>query len=461
MSGLPSHKLPCAFYGPIIHSVSPQQLEILEHGLLIVDKTGIIVLCKELADSNEVNSSIAEGGFQRSELTFYDLPRGQFLIPGFIDTHNHAPQWTQRGTGRDKPLMDWLNDITFPHEAKFADPRYAEVTYSSCVEGFLRQGITTASYYGSLHEEATGILADVCLRKGQRALVGKCNMTQNSPDFYCEASAEESLQATERFIAHVEKADPSGALVRPILTPRFAISCDRETLSGLGQLVVKYPHLPIQTHFVETMQEVAVTKELFSEFSSEADLYEHYGLMNERTIMAHCIFVGEHEVARLKARESGVAHCPISTATGGEFGVAPIRRYFQEGIKVGLGTDSGGGYSSSMLDAMRQAFIISKARQLLTGGKDQPLTIPECFWLATMGGAEVCGLDGKVGNFVVGKELDGLVISTVDPSHSGVVAPIEDDDPLELIFEKFLATGDDRNIARVFVKGRQVVPDNE
>lgn len=350
--------------------------------------------------------------------------------------------------------MDWLNKVTFPHEAKFEDPEYARKTYASCVDGFIRQGVTTASYYGSLHGEATKILAETCLTKGQRALVGKCNMARNAPAFYRDKTNRESLEVTEDFIAHVKSIDPSGQLVRPILTPRFAICCDEELLAGIGDIAGKHPNIMIQTHFNETKQEVALTKELFPQFENEADLYEHFGLFNSRTIMAHCIYPNDYEIDRIKAHDVGVAHCPVSNTTGGEWGAAPIKRYLDMGIKVGLGTDSGGGFSSSILEASRQAFISSLGRELMTDGKDQCLTLSECFYLATLGGAKVCCLADKTGTFETGKDFDALEITTL--LEDGQSTIIEENDSVEDIFEKFLMTGDDRNIVKVFVRGRSI-----
>ena len=156
---------------------------------------------------------------------------------------------------------------------------------------------------------------------------------------------------------------------------------------------------------------------------------------------------------RLKQVNCGIAHCPISNTTMLEFMIAPIREYLRRGIKVGLGTDSGGGYSSSMLEVMKQAFLVSNARQTMTGGKDPALSLEECFYLATLGGAHVCGLGDKVGSFEVGKKFDALVIDTeVD----GVMTPVEEEDSRYVVWEKFLMTGDDRNIVKVYVNGKVV-----
>lgn len=199
----------------------------------------------------------------------------------------------------------------------------------------------------------------------------------------------------------------------------------------------------MQTHFDEAEQEMQITKELFPEFEIEADLYEHFGLLNKKPILAHCIYVGEYEMRLLKALGCGVSNCPVSNTTGGVFSMAPTREYLRRGIKVRLGTDSGGVYSCSIIDAMRQAFVVSAARETLSGGKESSLSIAECFFIATLGGAQVCCLEDKIGNFVVGKESDTLEIRTTG-HNSGIITPVEDIDMADL-FEKFIMTGDDRN----------------
>ncbi|KAK6951766.1 hypothetical protein Daesc_006289 [Daldinia eschscholtzii] len=444
------------FHGTVIDSLSPQELIIFDNVLLVVSPEGKIL--DFLADfpkekiPSELERLEIPVSFPLLENIRY-LARGQFLIPGFVDTHNHAPQWAQRGLGQSMHILEWLEQVTFPNEARFSDPAYARRIYTSCVDGFLKQGITTASYYGSLHADATKILADVCLEKGQRALIGKCNMDRNAPEYYRDKSAAASLADTRDYIAHVRRIDPEGALLKHVLTPRFAISCSPELLEGLGELAKSNPDLPIQTHFNEAEQEMKFTKELFPQFEgSEADLYEHYGLLNERSILAHCCHMSEHELSSIAKLGCGVAHCPISNMTvGGGFMAAPVREFLRRGIKVGLGTDSGGGFSSSILDAMRQALVASNAREVMSGGKDKGLNISELFYLATLGGAKVCGLDSKIGNFENGKEFDALLIDARAP---GVMTILDDEDSTETIFNKFIMTGDDRNIKEVYIRGR-------
>ncbi|KAJ5484206.1 guanine deaminase [Penicillium diatomitis] len=456
LTSIPASGLPLAFYGTAVHSRTLTELEFLENCLIVVDQAGKIQALQQNVDASQINTILADQGYAPEVFPVKHMRRGQFLCPGFVDTHNHAPQWTQRGVGRGRSLNDWLNQVTFPHEAKFADIEYAKRTYAACVSGFLQQGITTASYYGSHHGDATSVLAEICLEKGQRALVGKCNMNRNAPDWYREASTKESLEATRAFIQHVARLDPEGQLVKPVITPRFAISCDDELLSGLGSIARANPKVPIQTHFNEEDGEIRFTRELFPQFRTEADLYQHFGLLTDQTILAHCIYLAEGEIDQLRQLGCGVAHCPIANTTMLNFMIAPIREYLRRGINVGLGTDSGGGHSSSMLEAMKQAFVVSLARYTQTEGEDEPLSLEEGFYLATRGGAQVCGLEDKIGTFEVGKEFDALEVHMVDLDIPSVSSPIEEEDSTLVIFEKFLMTGDDRNIAKVYVQGRSV-----
>ncbi|KAK4101796.1 guanine deaminase [Parathielavia hyrcaniae] len=427
------------FLGPLVHSVSLSELEIIPFAAVAVNHEGSITSVHRSASPPQAEEDTGPAAI------VHRLASGRFLVPGFVDTHNHAPQWAQRGLGQGMHILDWLDAITFPNEARFADPSHARRVYASCVDGFLRQGVTTASYYGSVHGEATKILAGLCLDKGQRALVGKCNMTRNAPDSYRDASVGESLRATEDCIAHIRALDPAGRLVRHVLTPRFAISCHPELLRGLGELARANPDLPVQTHFNEAEQEMAATRELFPQFAgSEADLYEHYGLLGERSILAHCCHKTEYELRRLEALGCGVAHCPVSNMT-----------FLRRGIKVGLGTDSGGGFSSSILDAMRQAMIASHAREIMSEGRDKGLSVGEVFYLATVGGAQVCGLGDRIGNFEVGKEFDAIVVGT-QGAEQGIMIMVEEEDSLRTVFKKFVMTGDDRNMVEVYVQGRLV-----
>ncbi|KAG5793071.1 hypothetical protein H9Q69_007880 [Fusarium xylarioides] len=220
--------------------------------------------------------------------------------------------------------------------------------------------------------------------------------------------------------------------------------------------------LAMQTHFNEAQQEIDFTKELFPQFKgSEADLYESYGLLNKRSILAHCTIMTNYEKERLEALKCGIAHCPIANMTvGGGFMVAPIRDFLRRGIKCGLGTDSGGGWASQMLAVIRQAMIASNSQEVMSKGEDKALSLEEVFYLATMGGAKVLCLEDKIGNFKVGKEFDAIWVVTTTGLQSAMT-PREEEESLRGLFEKYVMTGDDRNVAQVFVRGRRVAGNRE
>lgn len=310
--------------------------------------------------------------------------------------------------------------------------------------------------------EATRILAEICNEKGQRAFVGKCNMDRNAPAYICESSPTVSLQETQACVTHIRQlpgcADPNHALVKPVLTPRFAICCSSELLRGLGDMMKTDKDLAMQTHFNEAQQEIDATRSLFPELAakSEADLYESFDLLGSRSILAHCTIMTDYDKERLKALKCGIAHCPIANMTvGGGFMVAPVRDFLRRGIKVGLGTDSGGGWASQMLSVIRQAMIASNAQEVMSKGEDKGLSLEEAFYLATLGGAQVMCLDDQIGNFQVGKQFDASWVSTTTGLQSAMT-PREEGDSLQTLFEKYVMSGDDRNIAHVYVRGRRV-----
>lgn len=225
------------------------------------------------------------------------------------------------------------------------------------------------------------------------------------------------------------------------------------------------PKLPVQSHLGENRDEISWVKSLHPESKTYTGVYDDHGLLHERSYMAHCIWCSKGERELLREKQTAVIHCPNSNFSLSS-GVLNVRRLLQEGVKVGLGTDVSGGYSPSMLDAIRQAVIASKLVSIGNGSssdedseepQEDSLSYAEAFHLATVGSAEALGLGDTVGNFMVGKSFDALVIdpyapnSPIDEAHD----PVEAADVLHT-FQKFLFLGDDRNIVSIFVGGRQV-----
>ena len=149
-------------------------------------------------------------------------------------------------------------------------------------------------------------------------------------------------------------------------------------------------------------------KELFPWSSCYGDVYEHYGLFGgqAKTVMAHCVHSSDTEGELMKKKGVYVAHCPQSNINLSS-GIAPIRRYLEEGIPVGLGTDMAGGANISMFRCMADAVGVSKLYWRLADQGKRPLAMEEVFYLATKGGGSFFG---KAGSFEEGYELDALVL---------------------------------------------------
>ena len=303
-------------------------------------------------------------------------------------------------------------------------------------------------------------------------------MDQNSPDFYIETT-KESLENTEKFIKIVQ--EKSNGLAIPIITPRFAPTCSEELMKGLSILMKKY-NVPIQTHISENKAEIQWVKDLFPNQKYYTDVYDECGLA-DNALLGHGIYLSNDELKTIKKKSASVCHCPLSNFVLGS-GALDIRRLLKEEIKVGLGTDCSGGYAPSLLNAMRNAIISSHTRNfinrdakeieeeiknildsksLLKHDDTNPLSYKESFYLATLGGADVVGLKDKIGNFEVNKEFDALLIDVdVKNGPFDSFLDMEEDkekidlDWLEKSFQRFIFLGDDRNIVKIFVRGKLV-----
>ena len=388
-----------------------------------------------------------------------------------LDTHIHASQYPNAGVFGKSTLLDWLNTYTFPLEASLSNPDRARRVYARCVRKTLAHGTTTAAYYATIDVASTNLLADLCLATGQRALVGRvCMDSALCPDYYRDESAAQALAAARASIAHIEEIDPAGALVRPVLTPRFAPSCTVELLTALGELQ-RGTGLHVQTHIAENKGEVELVRELFPPGGAEvaqgadtyAGVYDAFGLLGRRTILAHAVHLSEQEADLVAARGAKVSHCPCSNSALTS-GAARVRWMLRKGIDVGLGTDMSGGYSPSVLEAARQAALVSRHVALeAPGDEGARLSVEEVLFLATRGGAKLVGLEGRVGAFEVGMEWDAQLVGLGMVDEDGGVAGAEESDCDAFGWEswadrvaKWLYNGDDRNTKKVWVRGRLV-----
>ena len=444
------------FKGSVFHTPSYGQLEFLEDALIEVNQQGVI----EEVYTIEHRLYEEKLAYARQQAILTDLKQGQYFLPGFVDLHVHAPQWPQAGVALDEPLNVWLDECTFPLEAKYQDVAFAKQVYNDLVANLLARGTTTVLYFATVHLEASLALAKICAERGQRGLVGKVVMDhpEMNPDFYRDATTEQALADTEAFILAVKEmgADVLQG-VYPVVTPRFVPSCTDEGLAGLGQLVDKY-QVHVQSHCSEGQWEHDHVKERFGK--TDTEVLNDFGLLTEKSVMAHCNFIDEHDGNLFVETGTAVAHCPISNAYFAN-GVIPTKRLKEQGVEMGLGTDISGGFSPSLWDNIKQAVMSSRMLedgvdvqqpQVTRGVADSRISVIDAFSLATQGGGEALSL--PVGVIAKGYACD-LQVVDMQASYGTLTGFGVFNKPEEQL-QKLLYLATPEHIKQVWVQGQLV-----
>ena len=272
--------------GNIIYSKNPSDLAIYEDAFLVCAEGLTAGIFPELPE-------------EYASFPLYDYGKC-LIIPGLVDLHVHAPQYTYRGLGMDKELLDWLQTYAFPEESRYEDPDYAERAYRIFVEKMRTNATTRACIFATAHVPATLLLMEMLEKSGLITYVGKVSMDRNAPAPLCEESPAVAEAAVEKWLKTSLKKYKN---TKPMLTPRFIPSCTDDLLTSLGRFQKKY-HVPVQSHLSENLSEIAWVLELCPYSSDYGEAYEHFGLFggNAPTVMAHGVWPGKREFARIKER---------------------------------------------------------------------------------------------------------------------------------------------------------------
>lgn len=370
---------------------------------------------------------------------------GKLIIPGMVDLHIHAPQYAFRGMHMDEELLDWLKKYTFVEEGKYEDPEYARRAYSLFAGEMKESATTRASIFGTMHRKATVILMEEMEKSGLVTYVGKVNMDRDAPQNILDSSAEMSAYNT---FGWIQETKNRFIRTKPILTPRFIPSCSNALLGELREIVHTY-NIPIQSHLSENPGEVELVHRLMPDSEFYGDGYARFDLFGEhaKTIMAHCIYSVDKEAELMQKNGVYVAHCPSSNMNLSS-GIAPIRKYLNMGIHVGLGSDVAAGESESIFNEIKKAIEVSKLYQRYIDETAKSLTFPEAFYLATLSGGSFFG---KVGSFASGYEFDAIVLDDEKEPHP---QPLNLKDRLE----RSIYLGIDKNrILSKYVQGLQIL----
>lgn len=368
----------------------------------------------------------------------------QLIIPGMIDTHIHFPQTEMVGAYGEQ-LLSWLNTYTFPTEIQFKDKAYAQEIAKFFVNELLKNGTTTALVFCTVHPESVDALFEAAEQHQMRLIAGKVMMDRHAPEALCD-TAESAYEDSK---ALIEKWHGQGRALYAI-TPRFAPTSTPEQLERAGQLKAEYPDVYVHTHLSENKDEIAWVKDLFPAQKGYLDVYHHYGLTSQRSVFAHCVHLEDAEWQCMHETDSAIAFCPTSNLFLGS-GLFPLKKTWQQQVKVGLGTDIGAGTSFSLLQTVNEAYKV----QQLQGDK---LSAFESLYHATLGGAKALDLDDKLGNFNVGKEADFVVLN-IKPTALQQLRQSRAKSLEDSLFALF-TMGDDRNIEATYIYGQKAYSQN-
>lgn len=400
-----------------------------EDGLLVVENGKI-----ELAgDFHTIFKTL--GG----DLEIHDF--GKCLImPGFIDAHVHSVQ-TKAIASFGKELLDWLDNYIFPAEQKFEDVEYAKLHTHFFLNQLLKNGTTTAIVYPSLHETSAEALFETAAKLNMRIISGNTWMDRNAPKYLIKSPGE-SLEISIRLI---EKYHNNGRS-KFAVTPRYAITSTPESLEKAAWLFTQFDDLYLQTHISENKKEVEMVNHSFGHLRHYLDVYDHYGLLTNKTFLGHGIYLDEAELRRIAETGTTIVHCPTSNLFLGS-GLFDYKKMLRQKINVSIGSDVGAGTSFSMLQTLQDAYKISAL-------KANPMTSLEAFYLITLGAAKSLGLDDKIGNLDPGSEADFVVI---DPSKNKLLEyRIHESDSVADLLFAVMILGDDRIVKETFLMGEAV-----
>lgn len=416
-----------AFKGNIVYTKVPQSFETMEQGYILVDEEGRIeAVRKELPE-----------GFDSDRVEDFG---NQMIIPGFTDLHLHPNQYPDNGLGYDLELMEWIEQYATPVTELYREEKAARYILGRFTEDLWRYGILHSVQFGALDYQTNDILFELMIQSGLYCYLGK-NHTDYKKDRH---EVETTRNSMESALALIRKWEGKSSRVHYIMTPSFAPGCTEEIMRWTGDMARQY-HMPLQSHLDENQKEVEMVRSRFTDCRNYAAVYQKCKIFGNdiKTVMAHCIHTTEDEIQALRYSGVFVAHCPHSNCNLGS-GIMPLRRYLDCGIRVGIGSDISAGHTLNMMDNMRSAIEMSKILYVEEG--KAPLSTSEAFYLATKGGGEFFG---QVGSFEPGYLFNALVVD------DDALAPLQEHTLNERI-ERFIYNGDDRQIKKRLVEGREL-----
>ena len=321
--------------------------------------------------------------------------REKIVLPGLINAHSHLPMNLLRGLSDDLPLERWLHECILPTEARLVNEEFCRLGTQLALMESLRLGSTCVydMYYFN------DVIADEVDRAGFRGIIGETYLSFPAPD------TRDNPGNDRKIVARLAEKYSHHPRVRPMIAPHSPYACTDEKLKEAIEDAKNF-NLPIGIHVCETKTEVKGSFDNFSK-SPVQRLYD-IGLMDLECIFAHGVHISEEEMELVAQKDVSVIYNAESNMKLGS-GIAPVRRFLDKGITVGLGTD--GCASNNDLNMYKEMDVATKLQKV--GLEDNvAMTAKDTFRLATHSGARALGMP-QTGSLEVGKQAD-LVIFNPD-----------------------------------------------
>lgn len=365
--------------------------------------------------------------------------RGKLIVPGLIDCHVHFSQLDIIASYGEQ-LLDWLNRYAYPAEARFSNAQHARSVADFFLDELLHNGTTTAVVFATVFPQSVDAIFEAAEQRNMRLIAGKVLMDRLCPEELRDDP--ESGYAESKTL--IERWHGKGRLGYAI-TPRFALTSTDEQLAAAGRLAAEYPDTWVHTHLAENQEEIDQIAKQFPWSRSYLDVYDHFGLLRNRSLFAHCLYVDAADRALMAEKNAAGAFCPTSNLFLGS-GLFDLKSMSDAGINIGLATDVGGGTSMSLLRTMSEAYKVLHLQ-------GQSLPASRALYLATLGAARALCLDDRIGSLEPGKEADFIVLDTdgsnITARRAQTATSIE-----ELLFA-LIFLGDDRHIAATYLQGQR------
>jgi len=319
---------------------------------------------------------------------------GMAVVPGFVNAHTHVPMTLFRGIADDRELMDWLTNFIFPAEAKNVDREFVKWGTRLAAAEMIRSGTTT---FADMYYFESDIARET-KAAGLRGVLGETVLDFPAPD-------NKTWDAAMQYLRDYAKRWKGDALITPAFAPHAPFTVSKEHLQEVRKLATELG-VPILIHVSETRDELRQVAEK-QEGATPGAYLDSIGFLGDDVVAAHGVWLTPEELKTFAARKTGVVHCPESNQMLAS-GVAPVVEMITAGVEVGLGTDGPAG-SNNNLDMVEE--MASAARlQKVSRNDPKAISAREVLRLATIGGAEVLGLDDKIGTLERGKRADVVIV---------------------------------------------------